>query len=59
MKTVKVKLVKSTIGTLQKHRRIVKSLGLRRMHQVRELKDCPEIRGQIKKVDYLVQVVES
>ncbi|MCB1042551.1 MAG: 50S ribosomal protein L30 [Acidobacteria bacterium] len=59
MSTVKVQLVRSTIGTLKKHRLVVKSLGLNRLHQVRELKDCPEVRGQIKKVDYLVKVLES
>jgi large subunit ribosomal protein L30 len=58
MKTIKVKLVRSMIGTLQKHRRIVKSLGLKRINQVRELKDCPEVRGQVRKVNYLVSIVE-
>jgi len=56
--TLKVKLKKSLIGTLRPHRRVVKSLGLRRINQVKELKDCPEIRGQIRKVDYLVEIVE-
>jgi large subunit ribosomal protein L30 len=46
------------IGTLYKHRRIIKSLGLRKVHHVREVKDCPEIRGQIKKVEYLVSIVD-
>lgn len=58
MNTIKVKLVRSMIGTLRKHRRIVKSLGLKRINQVRELKDCPEVRGQVRKVNYLVSIVE-
>lgn len=58
MKTIKIKLNRSMIGTLYKHRRIVKSLGLRKVHHVREVKDCPEIRGQIKKVEYLVSIVD-
>ncbi len=59
MSTVKVQLVRSPIGRLSKHRRIVKSLGLRKMNQIRELKDCPEVRGQIKKIEYLLKVLEA
>ena len=55
---IKVKLNRSLIGRLEKHRRIVTSLGLRKINQVKELPDRPEIRGQIKKVDYLVSIVE-
>ena len=58
MSTLKVKLTKSLIGTLRTHRRVVQSLGLRRINQTKELKDCPEIRGQIKKVEYLVEIVD-
>lgn len=57
-KTVKVKLVRSPISTRQSHRDTVLGLGLKRMHQVRELKDTPEVRGMIRKVAYLVQVTE-
>jgi large subunit ribosomal protein L30 len=58
MSTVKVKLVKGLAGHLHQHRKIVSSLGLRKVNQVKELKDCPEVRGQINKVSYLVEVVE-
>jgi len=56
--TIKVKLTRSLAGTLYKHRRVVASLGLRKLGQVKELKDLPEIRGQIKKVSYMVSVVD-
>ena len=59
MSTLKVQLVRGLPGKLGKHRRIITSLGLRKINQVREHKDCPEIRGQIKKVSYLVRVVED
>lgn len=52
-----VKLVRSPIGTLEKHRATVRGLGLRRMHQTRTLEDTPAVRGMIRRVDYLVQVV--
>jgi large subunit ribosomal protein L30 len=58
MSTIKVQLKRSLAGTLGSHRRVVASLGLRKINQVKELKDCPEIRGQIKKVEYLVSIVD-
>lgn len=58
MSTIKVKLVRGLAGRLTKHRKIVASLGLRKVNQIKELKDCPEIRGQIRKIDYLVELVD-
>ena len=58
-KTVKVQLVRSPIGTRQSHRDTVLGLGLKRMHQIRELQDTPEVRGMITKVRYLVKVHEN
>ena len=55
--TVKVKLVKGLIGTLQDHRATVRGLGLRRVNSVSELQDTPSVRGMINKVSYLVKVV--
>ena len=56
-KTVKVKLVRSVIGTKQSHRDTVRGLGLRRLNSVAELEDTPAVRGMINKVSYLVQVL--
>jgi large subunit ribosomal protein L30 len=56
-KTVKVKLVRSPIGTKQSHRDTVRGLGLRRLNSVSELEDTPAVRGMIDKVAYLVQVL--
>lgn len=55
-KTIKVRLVKSLIGTKQDHRATVRGLGLRRLNQVRELVDTPQVRGMIRKVGYLLHV---
>ncbi len=54
--TVRVRLVKSPNSTPARHRLCVKALGLKRMHQVVELKDSPSVRGLIEKVNYLVRV---
>jgi len=54
--TVRVTLVRSTNGTIGKHRETVRGLGLRRINHTVELEDTPAVRGMIKKVDYLVRV---
>ena len=56
-KTVKVTLIKSTIGRQPKHIATVKGLGLRIRHTV-ELEDTPSVRGMINKVSYLLKVEE-
>jgi large subunit ribosomal protein L30 len=53
--TLKVTLVRSTIGTKQEHRACVRGLGLRKIRQTVELADTPSIRGMIHKVAYLVR----
>ena len=40
--TVRIKLVRSTIGRLAAHKACVRGLGLSRMHQVVEVIDTPE-----------------
>ncbi len=55
-KTVKVTLVKSPISAKKDHQATVRGLGLKRMHQTRELEDTPAVRGMITKVAYLVRV---
>mgnify|MGYP000623796017 FL=1 len=54
-KKIKVKLVKSLIGTKQSHRATVRGLGLRRLNSVSELEDTPAVRGMINKVSYLLK----
>jgi large subunit ribosomal protein L30 len=56
MKTLKVTLVKSPIGCKSDHRATVLGLGLKKLHQTRELPDTPAVRGMINKVAYLVRV---
>jgi large subunit ribosomal protein L30 len=56
--TIKVKLVKSTIGRVEKQRRTVQALGLRKIGQIVEKQDTPQIRGMINIVNHLVEIVE-
>jgi large subunit ribosomal protein L30 len=55
-KTLKVTLVRSPIGTRATHKATVLGLGLKKLHQTRELEDTPAVRGMITKVAYLVKV---
>jgi large subunit ribosomal protein L30 len=54
--TVKVKLVRSSIGTPQPQRESLRGLGLRKMNDERELEDSPSVRGMIARVSHLVSV---
>ena len=52
---IKVTLIKSPIGTIEKHRACVCGLGLRRLNSSAVLEDTPAVRGMINRVNYLVK----
>jgi large subunit ribosomal protein L30 len=56
---LKLKLVRSVIGTTRYQREVVRGLGLRRINHIVERTDTPELRGMILKVAHLIQVVEA
>ena len=56
--TIKVKQIGSLIGATDKQRASVRGLGLRRMHQVVERQNSPEVRGMVNAVPHLVAIVE-
>lgn len=58
MAKLQVKLVKSTIGAIPNHRKVVKALGLTKLQQVVEHNDTPQIRGMVEKVNHLVELQE-
>ena len=58
-KMVRIKQVRSPIGRPRKQREVLRSLGLRRMHQVVERQDTPAVRGMVNKIDYMVRVEEA
>jgi large subunit ribosomal protein L30 len=57
-KTVRITLVRSTIGFSKRHKATVRALGLRRLHQTVEHVDTPTLRGMLYVVDRLVVVEE-
>lgn len=55
---VRIKLIKSPIGEKPKKKKTLKALGLKKIRQVVEKNNTPQIRGMINVVDYLVEVEE-
>ena len=55
--TIKIQLVRCSIGCKQSCCDTVRGLGLRRMNSVSELQDTPAVRGMINKIDYLVKIL--
>jgi large subunit ribosomal protein L30 len=58
MSRLKITQVKSGIGYQQNQRETLRSLGLKRMHDVVVKEDRPEIRGMVNTVTHLVSVEE-
>ncbi len=56
MAQLKITWMKSCIGRPESQRRIIRSLGLRRLHQSVMHTDTPTIRGMVEKVVHLVKV---
>ena len=56
---IKIKLVHSPICTPEKHKKVVRGLGLRKINQVVERPDTPAFRGMVKKIPHLVELVEK
>ena len=58
-KKLKVTLVKSTIGCLDKHKKTVQALGLKKIRSSVVVDDTPAMRGMIFVVKHLVTVEEA
>ncbi|MCC6590805.1 MAG: 50S ribosomal protein L30 [Bryobacterales bacterium] len=56
--TIRIKLIGSPIGRVEKQKLIVRSLGLKKMNQVVERPDTPNFRGMVKKVPHLLAIVD-
>ena len=56
MPRIKITLIRSTIGAIPNHRKIVKALGLGKLNSSVVQQDNPAIRGMAQKVRHLVRV---
>ncbi len=59
MKALKITLKRSLIGKPEKQRRIIRSLGLRKINQSVTHKDSPSIRGMIRMTSHMIEVSEG
>jgi len=59
MAKVKIKQIGSPIRRPDVQRKTLIGLGLNKMHRVSELEDSAEVRGMIRRVHHLVEVVEG
>ncbi|MBK5264738.1 MAG: 50S ribosomal protein L30 [Alphaproteobacteria bacterium] len=59
MAKIKIKQTGSPIRRPGSQRKVLIGLGLNKMHRVVEHEDTPEIRGMIKTVHHMVEVVEG
>ena len=57
-KQIKIKLVKSLIGSSEAQRRVAQALGLRKTNQVVEHQNSATIMGMVNKISHLVKVVD-
>jgi large subunit ribosomal protein L30 len=57
--SIRIKLVRSPIGTTQRVRQTLKGLGLRRVGSETELERSPSVDGMLLRVPHLVAEVKK
>ncbi|MCH9826518.1 MAG: 50S ribosomal protein L30 [Pseudomonadota bacterium] len=57
-KKIRVTLIRSPFGQLKQHRNNVNGLGLRKMHQSRELVATPAVMGMVNASVHMLKVEE-
>ena len=55
---LKIQYYRSAIGTPEKHRLVIKSLGFKRLNQIVDRVDTPAVRGMVAQVPHLVRIVQ-
>jgi large subunit ribosomal protein L30 len=58
MSKIKIKQIGSPIRRPKNQRAILTGLGLGKMHRTVELEDSAEVRGMIRKLPHMVQIVD-
>lgn len=56
--TIKIKLVRSLIGSSESQRKVVRALGLTKKDQVVEHNQSATIMGMVNKVSHLLEIVK-
>ncbi|AMG72712.1 MULTISPECIES: 50S ribosomal protein L30 [Sphingopyxis] len=58
-KTIKIRQIGSPIRRPKDQRKILTGLGLGKMNREVELVDTPEVRGMIRKLPHMVEIIEG
>ncbi|MBQ8056254.1 MAG: 50S ribosomal protein L30 [Paludibacteraceae bacterium] len=58
METIKIKQVKSRIGSPKNQKAILDALGLKKTNRIVEHNATPQILGMVEKVKHLVEIVK-
>jgi large subunit ribosomal protein L30 len=56
--TIQIRQVRSAICSPEKHKKVIKGLGFTRLNQVIVRPNTSAIRGMVKKVPHLVEIVD-
>lgn len=56
---LKITLVRSMAGKPEKHRKVLRGMGLNKLNRTVELVDTPSVRGMVDKVSHLVRMEEA
>lgn len=59
MAKIKLKQIGSPIRRPEAQKKILIGLGLGKMHREVELEDTPEVRGAIRKLPHMVEIIEG
>lgn len=56
---LKITLIKSMIGRPEKHRKVLRGMGLTKLNRTVFLEDTPSVRGMVNTVSHLVKTEEN
>lgn len=59
MSTITIKLKRSPISCTEKQKANVRGLGLRKVGSTKTLENTPSVRGMIKKIIHMVEILEE
>ena len=58
-KLLKIKLIKSGIGRMNKHKLCIKGLGFRKLNQVVSIEDTSSNRGMVNKIRDMLEILDN
>ena len=58
-KLLKIKLIKSGIGRMKKHKLCIKGLGFRKLNQVVSIEDTSSNRGMVNKIRDMIEILDN